>query len=246
MSDLLVAVEISIFSSLAQNRICRVPTIFVTWPSVSRRSEAFFNGVVELDEPPFRCGAADWKIIWENKMNITNGIFTPPPGMNRLSIFHELEYWHVLKINHLLAYFQKRIQIITDTSIQRFGQCEFNRGPAIFEHKRNFMEANCCFGKWKDGVRNSTLCFDMCWTKRIFFHIWEIYGLHLDLGRSYAMPSVQKNDSLVYMLIFNAYVWSLQTIVIHCTNDFWFLSVHWWWPPQNKQCFRPWTTNPLI
>ena len=62
----------------------------------------FFNGIAEVDEPPFRCGAADSKIIWENENNTTNGIFVTPPGVNRLSIFYELEYWMVLKINHLL------------------------------------------------------------------------------------------------------------------------------------------------
>lgn len=65
----------------------------------------FFNGVAELDEPPFRCGAADWKIIWENKMNITNGIFTPPLGMNRCPFSTSWNigmYWKSTTFLHIL------------------------------------------------------------------------------------------------------------------------------------------------
>lgn len=33
--------------------------------------------------------------------------------------------------------------------------------------------------------------------KQFFFHILEIYGLHLDLGHSYAMRSTQKINFLI-------------------------------------------------
>jgi hypothetical protein len=65
-----------------------------------------FNGVYEMSPPPPHAIAKDWLNTW----NALRGLETPttsrgrslPPGMNRLSVFHELKYWSDLLVPHCL------------------------------------------------------------------------------------------------------------------------------------------------
>ena len=66
----------------------------------------YFNGVPETSPPPPRATAKDWLNTW----NAARGPEVPstsrgrslPPGMNRLSAFHELQYWSDLPVPHCL------------------------------------------------------------------------------------------------------------------------------------------------
>lgn len=55
-----------------------------------------FGGRVEREMPPKRMSVEDWRKLWEESQA------KPIDGMKRLSIFHRLEYWNNLLINHLL------------------------------------------------------------------------------------------------------------------------------------------------
>lgn len=187
----------------------------------------FFNGIAELDEPPFRCGAADWKIIWENENNTTNGIFVPPPGMKRLSIFHELEYWHVLKINHLLDPMHIFKNVCKSLLTHLSGDLDTMSSRQDLElsnTKEILWRPTVILENGKMVYQTTPYVLTRAEQKDFFSYIKNI-RTPSGFG-SLLHNAFNTKERFSGMSIFNVYICCLSTIVVHRTIDCWILCPH--------------------